>query len=165
MTDKKSTNAFSRKLFADANGYRITVHEVTEATVKFAPQGGGFQHEMKREAFEATFKEISIPPYKAAKFTADWFPENFKVEGYTNGLKWDGWEIPYFTKQEGLKLLEHLPSLKYDKSADAFINTLEDAGPDDLPTLFPAEILLEVSGKEVKVYGIGASSWCWDLAD
>jgi hypothetical protein len=149
------------KLFSDAAGHFITVAEDSADAVKFSAQGGGFLRTMPREGFFKVFTPSQLPPFKAAKFGADWLPENFPLEGFTNGQRWNGWAMPYFTKETGLRLMAEMPGLKFDEEANAF--TSEDENLDDEESLvtFPAETL-DVDRVAVTVYAIGAGSWCWD---
>ncbi|MBP0639970.1 hypothetical protein [Cupriavidus sp. AcVe19-6a] len=99
------------------------------------------------------FETISVsldegPPYKA----------------YSCGEEWNGFQCPYFTFEEALKVTEHpdLKGLTYDSERDQFI-LADPEWPDD-PTYgaknFKAETIT-VNGQQIKVYAVGAFFWCW----
>ncbi|VWC80362.1 hypothetical protein BLA39750_01151 [Burkholderia lata] len=84
---------------------------------------------------------------------------------YSCGERWNGWECPYFTIEEAMKLLEHpyLHGLRYDAEGDKFI--MDDGDGEDLyETVFASEVVL-VDGNPIKVYAIGAFGWCWNKDD
>jgi len=80
----------------------------------------------------------------------------------TEGDHWNGWECPYFTREEGLRLVEAWNAVtdeasgrgpaRYDIDNDRFEFTL--GGEVDT---FGAE-----SVEGVKLYPIGAYGWCWE---
>lgn len=76
----------------------------------------------------------------------------------TTGESWNGWECPYFTKEQGEALLRSpgFESGRYDSEQDAFVFPCDEEGE---PDVWPA---VEVDG--VKYYGIGAGCWIWSLA-
>ncbi|HJP68164.1 MAG TPA: hypothetical protein VJ846_04610 [Sphingomicrobium sp.] len=83
---------------------------------------------------------------------------------YSRGAVWNGWQCPYFSFDEGMKLTAH-PSLngfKYDAEKDQFV--FDDPEYADDPTYqadsFKPETIT-VDGQQIKVYAIGAFSWCW----
>lgn len=74
------------------------------------------------------------------------------------GDKWNGWTMPYFRFKHAKAVAKEFKG-RYDKSTDTFI--IDDNGEEDVFTA----MIIKVNGKDVKVYGIGAGSWCWELAD
>ncbi len=92
--------------------------------------------------------------------------ELFGIEGtfeaFTADDHWNGWECPFFTRSEGLRLVEAWNAVsdeasgrgpsRYDGEADRFEFTL--GGEVDR---FESEA---VDG--VMLYPIGAYGWCWE---
>lgn len=93
---------------------------------------------------------------RRATFRADWMDET--LPGFTHGHKWNGWAMPLFEFETANKILDSMKPLAYDQKADAFIFTDPD-WPDE-PDIYAASFI-EVEGRTVKVYGIGAGFWCW----
>ena len=51
--------------------------------------------------------------YKEGVFYLELDYELEFFEGYTNGEKWNGWSVPYFTKEQAIKVYNTLKN-KYD---------------------------------------------------
>lgn len=82
------------------------------------------------------------------------------LDAFITGATWNGWECPYFTRQQGEALLKcpEFEEGRYDPKRDAFVfECTSDPECDD--EVYPA---VEVDG--VKYYGIGAGCWIWSLA-
>ena len=91
---------------------------------------------------------------------------NFQIDngntykGFTDGQKWNGWECPYFPFEVALQIAKDMSSfsdeLVYDISKDAFTYRTEDY-PDCEHDIFSPVLI-----NSMKLYPIGAMSWCWD---
>jgi hypothetical protein len=149
-----------RQLFADAAGCLVETTDPTADPVEFSPQGGGFVYRMKQDRFRETFKAADKPALRKVRFTADWLPAEMSVEGYTNGMRWNGWGMPMFTLEEAQRLIPYMPGLEHDASTDSFVMRSESDEPGQ-HEVFAAETIT-VDDQAVKVYAIGAGSWCWD---
>lgn len=159
-----NTNALSKReprLLADEAGHLVEVLGTSTAdTVEFSAQGGGFVHKASRDEFEKRFKPAALPAFSLQAVSAEWLPDDLKLPAYTNGQRWNGWAMPYFPAEAAHALLEHMPDLRYDAAQDAFVSkSYDDETENDV---FPAQELV-VEGATVKVYAIGAGSWCWWL--
>ena len=102
--------------------------------------------------------------YEKARFVINGVTDD-EFEGYTNGELWNGWEKPYFEKRISDKILEVCKKYVddrsyYDNKKDEYIIYSNN----DEPEIFVSEII-ETSDGRKKVYGIGAGSWTWDLAE
>ena len=82
-------------------------------------------------------------------------------EGFTDGDRWNGWECPRFTLDEGLRFVDSWNApvedcgrgpARYDSEGDFFEFTIE--GEIDR---FVSELI-----DGVKLYPIGAYGWCWE---
>lgn len=153
----------TEQLYADANGILMTVVGELTDPVRLVPQGGGFSGTMPLAKFKEHFKPVQGKlPFKAARFDADWLPNDFLLEGYTDGRRWNGWAMPYLRLDQAQRLLAHMPDLRYDAGRDAFIQTIAEYDPPDNEDVFEA-CWISVDGHAIKVYAIGAGSWCWDM--
>ncbi len=85
-------------------------------------------------------------------------------EGFTGDDHWNGWECPFFTRSEGLSLVEawnapsedqvvsYRGSARYDIQNDRFEFTVGG----EVDTFGPESI------EGVTLYPIGAYGWCWE---
>jgi hypothetical protein len=94
-------------------------------------------------------------------FTTDGFTQSIKFKGITYGHTWNGWAVPYFTKEVAFEIVALMPEqhLKYSEETDCFIyNDFSVTGGDEeYNEYFNAD---EIDGQ--KYYSIGGCSWCWD---
>lgn len=149
-----------RQLFTDSAGGLVETMDPSDDPVEFSTQGGGFVYLMNQARFCATFKPAEVPAVHKTRFTADWLPADMSVEGFTNGMRWNGWGMPMFTLEEAQRLIPYMPGLEHDASTDSFVMKSENDEPGQHET-FAAQTIT-VDGQTVKVYAIGAGSWCWD---
>lgn len=145
-----------KTLFKDPESDRlIEIIKLENSTVHFSLQGGGFVKTMDETEFFRKFSKAELPPFLPATFSCDGF--DIEVEGYTNQQRWNGWAMPYFPLASGQALMKELADLRFDEVQDAFVYSPEGS---DVET-FPSTII-RVLGRDLKVYPIGAGSWCWD---
>ena len=92
-------------------------------------------------------------------FTTDGFKPQTWFLGLTYGHTWNGWAVPYFTKEVALEIVAQMPcNLRYSEETDSFIyNDIEFTKSEDYNEHYGAE---EINGQ--KYYSIGGCSWCWD---
>lgn len=151
----------NQRLIGDENGYLVEVlWTSTGDIVEFSAQGGGFVQKAPRAEFEKRFKPAAPLAFSLQAVSAEWLPDDLTLPAYTNGQRWNGWAMPYFPAETAHALLEYMPDLRYDASQDAFVSKSD--GGESQGDVFPAQELL-VNGKPVKVYAVGAGSWCWWL--
>lgn len=126
------------------------------------PRGGGFQCALRPAAARlfrrVTSDEQQEPLWRTSCFSLEGIEGVFK--GWTNGQLWNGWEMPLFEFQEAQKLITALNDLKvgYDLAKDVFIATNGDAEDE----VWPAQLITALGPNHIKVYPIGAGSWCWE---
>lgn len=103
--------------------------------------------------------------YKAIA-EADWTSDDKKYPCYTTGDTWNGWGTPYFELDVAKKVMKDVNDTrvpndhgKYNKKEDAFIVPEYDD-----KEVFTSQII-KCDDKEIKVYAIGAYSWCWDVSE
>ncbi|ARL04373.1 hypothetical protein BOC44_21660 (plasmid) [Burkholderia pseudomallei] len=111
---------------------------------------------------ESTPCESSEPAFGIVSVSFDVGPS---YQAYSRGETWNGWECPYFTFDEAMKVTQHrdMKCLRYDPESDQFV--MNDPFYKDDPTYEPEVFKrqdITVDGVQVGVYPIGAFSWCWN---
>lgn len=119
--------------------------------------------------------DSTINVYRQGVFTLGAFedaPEN-NYAGVTNGVTWNGWETPLFTREQGERiaasfLKEDGCTIRYDEARDAFVyevcahkrpNGHDCDNQQEEPEVFEGITLPGLAGR---YYAIGAWSWTWD---
>lgn len=145
------------RLYTYAGGM-FEVSGVEGDKVHIAPQGGGFVRTIPVKRFQEHFTACKMPGFSPGMTSAEFLDSDASLPCFTNGARWNGWAMPYFEHATALKLCDMIPGLAYEEATDTFVMSGEDL---DEPDVFAAEHI-EVNGSNVKVYGIGAGSWCWE---
>ena len=96
----------------------------------------------------------------AARVQIDGVKGIFKA--YVERDSWNGFAMPYFTKEEGMRIARAIsvpggPKLSYWASKDAFVETC-----DGERTTYKAMQIPTMNGLR-KLYPIGNSVWMWDI--
>ena len=83
-----------------------------------------------------------------------------RFSGWTDGKKWNGWEMPRFEKAEAERLIQWLSGERgrFDEERDAFVTGTQ--GDED--EVWASEQIVISDGSVLKVYPIGAGAWIWD---
>lgn len=101
--------------------------------------------------------------------------EDAVFDAYTRGDSWNGWTIPFFTAEEGKRIMgwmhelakqspEEIETVTWDEERQAFM--LDDPQyPHMIDKPIPEEdvvngVLIEELG--LTLYGIGAYKWTWE---
>lgn len=148
------------KQYVDDRGRRVETANPDANVVEFCPQGGGPVYKMGHGVFHNTFKPAPEPEFAPVKVTGDWLPPETALAAYSDGQRWNGWEMPHFEKEEADRLAALTGDLRYDPERDAFVQRIDGGGDSD-EDVWTAQTI-RVAGADVKVYAIGAGSWCWD---
>lgn len=95
-------------------------------------------------------------------------------EGYhVKRMRWNGWAMPYFTKEEADKIAKDMNDnggiVKYDEKNKMYKVIIEQYIDEDNPEqdeseyteIFKAE-LITIDGKEMELYPFGAGYYTWD---
>lgn len=99
-----------------------------------------------------------------AEFTIGDSPLAGPFAGYTKGEDWNGWEVPYFTREVGLEIVSAWRkgnpghAAIYAPTADAFLFEVTDA----------VNQTDEYAGMDTDaghLYAIGERYWCWERED
>ncbi|MEY2563598.1 MAG: hypothetical protein QOH88_1791 [Verrucomicrobiota bacterium] len=125
------------------------------------PLGGGFQRSVSAAA-QASLRvvpreEIESAPFRKAKFYVEGVEMEF--EGFTDDRPWNGWATPRFTRSEAERVIRALggTTARYVDIRDEFVTRIGDEDE-----MWPAETIVLADGEQIKVYPVGASSWCWN---
>jgi len=101
--------------------------------------------------------------YVKGTFTLDTL-DGLVFNGYSTGEMWNGWEYPYFERDEAENVLRASEANNYywhyDAEADAFVVRSAEDPEDYEPEVFSG-VKVEIDGKEMILYGIGANTWTW----
>ncbi len=117
---------------------------------------------------------------RSTRFSTDLTGEDTFFEGFTRGESWNGFSCPYFTFEQGQRIVEatnkaaaewHLrdPEFntfygRYDSQRDAFVFYYKLEADSQTPEqdwdIFPGEML-----EGMKLYPIGAGGWAWTEDD
>lgn len=104
---------------------------------------------------------------KAASFTLDMSNEIYK--GYHDPSEdWNGWAVPYFTKEVGAKIIADL--LAYDSKKHPYYtgtrwdekNEVFIIVSDGEPEIIRPEKMMLKSGEALMLYPFGMG-WCWSV--
>lgn len=100
-----------------------------------------------------------------AEFTIGDSPLAGPFAGYTKGETWNGWEVPYFTKDVAEAVVAAWVrghdeiTAHYDAERDAFIFASPDDGEDG------PEVYEGVDTEDGRLYCIGGFYWTWERED
>lgn len=123
-----------------------------------------------------TYQDYYQLPRKAEKAYFSCDDENIYEGYYFDNMSWNGWKVPFFTKETVDKIAENLQDefyeLKYDSSKKEYIlidkvymdidNPSQD--PKEYSETYSADTLI-YEGKEIQVYAIGGFFFAWDLCN
>ena len=101
--------------------------------------------------------ELVGPLFRRGRFALADAKEVFS--GWTDGRKWNGWEMPRFERVEAERLVRSLGGgrWRFDAPRHAFV-TLSQAGREEC---WAAGTIVVSDGSAVRAYGIGAGAWMW----
>ena len=77
-------------------------------------------------------------------------------EGYTLGQTWNGFDCPYFSLSQALKIVSDMDCLQFD---DRMINIIDNTYTEEVENIEPC--VLETVDGGLIVYPIGLNAWCW----
>lgn len=99
-------------------------------------------------------------PLKQATFVIEDGP---RFTGYDEEYSWNGWACPWFTKEEGLKIIDSFLKgyLTFDETKDAFVMVNQDT-TDSEYDYYVGDDIETVDGTQ-HLYPIGNKSWIWDI--
>ena len=148
------------KLYRSRDGMVVQARSEAGDRVSFWEQGGHYEMCISRASFESCF-DVHMPneELEAAVFRGSWLSCSEGFKGYCSEVRWNGWAMPHFELDEGLRLMSLMEGqIVFDARGDKFIDM---PGGLDEQRVYPARSWT-VKGRDVKLYGIGAGMWCWD---
>jgi hypothetical protein len=155
-----------------------TIAERKDGNVHFANAWGGFVYFTDEAKFAEQFDKLPdaavlklFQTYEPITVTA--LEGDGSMEGFTNGQAWNGWEVPYFTKETVLEALEeggHLSNPHIHANTRYFFdhntNDLYEITPKDgdIPASFDVKALEQFLAqprdqKEVDAYAEPMGLW------
>lgn len=147
--------------------WALEVREVNKSFIRAVPTGGGFVKKIPLADAKEKFRAVTDEDretglaWKEAKFDIEGGP---KFKGWHRGDNWNGWACPYFEKAEAEKILRKMEGweiARYNEKADAFeFGSSEDE--DELDVYKGEDV--EINGKKMHLYPIGAYCWVWSLS-
>jgi hypothetical protein len=147
----------SKTYLRNGSTFRVTVSDDSKGWVEFSPAGGGFISRMRSDEFHKQHAlETQAPKLVLAYFGGDWSEKVFP--GYNReGFRWNGWGMPLFTKAVAQAVAIEMQDLKYNLQNDSF-----DIPMDGELDQFKGEDVDVPDQGPLRLYAIGAGSWCWD---
>lgn len=156
-----SSPARTIRHYQNAAGQRFEVFTGDNGLLTIARAGEWRRTPITESELAAHYTAVEPPAYKLVQIDADWLPEGHTVAAYSNGARWNGWALPYFSAEADRSLLDHMPELRFDAARDAYILKGDDGDEEDV---FEA-CTIDVDGQPVKTYPIGTGSWTWEFAE
>jgi len=91
-----------------ANGNVIQVDSVDEnLLVHYHPAGGGFDQRQNLCTFVEDFEPYEFPGVMSPILvTGDWMDPDEHYPAWTDGKRWNGWEVPHFERAQLEAMLE-----------------------------------------------------------
>ena len=151
-------------LFSDAGGDLIEVIKISAGRVHFHAQGGGLEFTTPEETFASDFNPARLT-WKQVRVTGDWCDPGEFYKAWWNGERWNGWIKPYFAPDEVGRMASRSCTNLYHHVVANVPTWIAAQVDEENPDHFPLQYVDLGSAIETSVYGIGAGSWCWELAD
>lgn len=130
----------------------IEVADPTAARIKFHAQGGGQVLSMSRATFLAEWELAPAPVFRRGAVTADFIEDaNLALPCYGNGNLWNGWGMPYFTRETVDLLITAGSPLAWE--GETVVAMMDGEREEYAPTPMP---------DGVTAWGVGAGGWVWD---
>ncbi len=101
---------------------------------------------------------VSPLEYQPVRVSGDWLPDDFAVDAYWNGVRWNGFLVPLFTLASALQLCESMPTLEFAASDSSFLLR------DEYGATFIHGRLYIIGMESLLLYAIG-DGWCWHLVE
>lgn len=155
------TAAESERLFRSSDGWVVHVRERVGDRVSFSGHGDGYVMTMSSRAFAGNFKPYAPSRrLRKSKVTGRWLVRGTGIDCYCSELLWNGWAVPHFTLEEGLRIVSMMGGvLEYDSAQEAFIDHGARCRGEGA---YRAEYV-EVEDGGQSLFAIGARVWCWEL--
>lgn len=111
-----------QKLYVNKQGFTVqVVGNEASRVITFVAQSGGFAKTLPHADFFREFSVFTVPAYTSRDATFEHFDVGVSIAAWSNGLRWNGWAMPYFTFEQGLEVIKFFPELHFDAARDAFV--------------------------------------------
>lgn len=150
------------KLYKAKEGGALVEAVSRGLVVRFTSQGGGFLQRLPRSQFDALYERVQAKDafrWRAGEVTGDWLETGEKLRCYLNGKHWNGWVMPQFEFKEACHVVTKMGG-RYLPRTEEFV-VLEGTSEEER---WVVEHLV-VAGIDVRTWGIGSGSWCWEEAE
>lgn len=152
------------KIFADKEGRRVVASHVDmEFQMHYHPEGGGPACIMEAAAFYKQYKPAPAVAYRLSEVRGDWAEvEDDEFPCYLSDQRWNGWAVPYFTKEQAQAVVADHPTIWSGGLVwqdDVILYTFPvDGEITETEIIKPTTIT--VDGQDLQVYQL-CDGWCW----
>ena len=160
MEHAQKASQIEKAIYQNGRGYGVEATTIGDP-VEFFAEGGGFLRRMPRAEFDVQFTVAAQPQFAQVAVAGAWMDDGIALPAYSDGVRWNGWLVPYFTREVAMRLIPLVDSLRYDETRDVFV-ALDPNEGDEIA--YGAEEI-RVGKDDVVTYSIGAGEWCWQEAD
>ncbi len=154
------------QLYKDKSGDFVELDRVEDGRAYFSQQGGGFVKSMPEAAFHVLFEAANIPDtLRPFYFSAEWFEGDLNLVGYSDGSRWNGWAVPFVTKEVAQEIVRLLDSL--DEDSYRFRIEGDDIyffDPQEQEEYKLAPDVCQTTDGEKPLYNFSLG-WCWEFVD
>lgn len=127
-------------------------------------KGGGLQYRIPKEEipkFETVSKDEGIPIFRKTRFSLEGLDGKI-FEGFTDGSRWNGWEMPYFALKAAESVLDALGAARTFQEDKKVLRASLDLGNGIEEVEWEAVLLDLPDGGAVEAYPIGSGSLIWE---
>jgi hypothetical protein len=141
--------------------------QLENGTITVSPQGGGFDVATfaTRAEFDARFKEAEPDKtFRKGKVSAEFLPDDMELPCYSNGMRWNGWGMPWFDEETTKRVVEVFnkaagPDMPLSLTwVDGVLNEYDWTEEKYYPVEVSDKI---VDGKAIRLWRIG-DGWTWN---
>lgn len=119
-------------------------------------EGGGYHMAVPIDKFEEEFEVAPSPQWRSGYFSIQ---DYWVLKGFTDGRRWNGWEMPLFEKEECDLIMKYTNCDEFThRWVDGQLVLFSEDYPDG--RVYPS-IEIEINDKTHTVWPFG-DGWCWD---
>lgn len=141
----------------------IAIEQKQSDIVTICPAGGGVISYIPTDQFHKTYQAVDPEslPFTPARVRID---DGKSYPCYLSELRWNGWEVPYVTKETGLQIARDFldfnsnPVITWNQNKECFVYKDSSQAPDESYAIIPKVITHH--GKNIVVFNFG-EGWVW----
>ena len=138
----------------------VQIVKVDAEEVTFCRKGGGLNISLSPIEFSSRYVPFDLVAEPFVKRHVGLDEGKYVVAAYVReSEKWNGWDVPYFTKEGGLWLIDKMSGLQYNEAADSFQYT-DPEMPEAIDDFSAIEIDVAPDQRR-RLYSIGGGMWTW----